>query len=1103
MKLARAVMLAIFLAAPAAAQPVLLDDLRPSSFEDHTFPDDVVAFGELALFTQTRATTGREPWRSDGTEEGTYPLADLCSGPCDSAMASLGSNHRLHLFFAEESLWRTDGTREGTRRLEALRQHEVRFVGRVDDDLLVVWSRDFSWWLARVGPDDERIENLLPVADIRFDNPWVSSTSPDGSVAYFSQLGSRTVWITDGTQVGTRPLPAFAGSVWQIHALGDGVLIWEGVRVWSSDGTSAGTRQLVSIDGFAPEFSSLDARVTVAEAGGRTFFLIADDFAVGGNRLWMTDGTANGSRELARGRFLGGLLASEDRIAYFLDDRLWTTDGTTGARPIDPPCAAPCAWSRHVLPFAGGFMTSVVRGERTELWWADGRPGGERRLAEMPHDPFEFGLDPPPTVLHGSDLFLILEDRLLRVRPGLQTADLGAAMGESGLAAAGPWVVFTKDLALWRTDGVGMEELIAAHRGAGRSGRPRGLQVIDGRLCAWVQDEVYSFPEIWCTSSEGHLAKVLTALNSLVGGTILELERGLVFVDGGDLWLAEGLAGFASRTILDVDAGPVQLGGRAVFLAARALWSSDGSVDGTRSFVGPVDVSSEMIRIGGRAFFLADGGGALWATDGTAEGTVEIALPRPTTPRSPSLVELGGLGWFLLTGGELWSSDGTVAGTRPRQTLPEGFWELLPESAAGRLFLVDLAENGLWATDGSASSERLRSLEGFEHDSQWEVLGGGDRLWIIADDGVHGRELWMSDGTAAGTKLAADIWPGMSPSSPQNLRLAAGRLYFAADDGTTGSELWIADPGGARRLTDLAPGGEPSFPAEMTAFEGRLYFVADDGIRGREPWSLPLGGPGSAACQPAATRLCLASGRFAVEVHWRDQYNGGEGSGQAVPLAASDRSGVFWFFDPGNVELIVKVLDGGPVNGHHWVFYGALTTVEYWLDVTDTVTGSTRRYYNPPGEQCGRGDTAAFPSASLASLVAAAPSAAAVAPRAFEGATACENGANHLCLLSGRFAVEVSWHDPRSGNHGEAAAIPAGDGTGYFWFFDPSNVELVVKMLDATIVNGHRWVFYGGLSDVEYEIRVADLQSGAERVYSNPFGQICGGADTAAFAESP
>ncbi len=86
--------------------------------------------------------------------------------------------------------------------------------------------------------------------------------------------------------------------------------------------------------------------------------------------------------------------------------------------------------------------------------------------------------------------------------------------------------------------------------------------------------------------------------------------------------------------------------------------------------------------------------------------------------------------------------------------------------------------------------------------------------------------------------------------------------------------------------------------------------------------------------------------------------NGEEGSGQAI--AGTGDTGYFWFFNPNALDLAVKVLDGRAVNGRFWVFYGALTDVEYDITVTDTVTGEVRTYHNPSGEICGAADTNAF-----------------------------------------------------------------------------------------------------------------------------------------------
>ncbi|MCB1035973.1 MAG: hypothetical protein KDD47_19280, partial [Acidobacteria bacterium] len=102
-----------------------------------------------------------------------------------------------------------------------------------------------------------------------------------------------------------------------------------------------------------------------------------------------------------------------------------------------------------------------------------------------------------------------------------------------------------------------------------------------------------------------------------------------------------------------------------------------------------------------------------------------------------------------------------------------------------------------------------------------------------------------------------------------------------------------------------------------------------------------------------------------------------------------------------------------------------------------------------------------------------------------------------------RFAVEVSWRNQRTGASGTGTAVSGTDESGYFWFFRPENLELVVKLLDGTVNNGHFWFFYGALSDLEYEIRVTDLSTCRERVYRNPPGEICGQADLFAFEQEP
>lgn len=114
-----------------------------------------------------------------------------------------------------------------------------------------------------------------------------------------------------------------------------------------------------------------------------------------------------------------------------------------------------------------------------------------------------------------------------------------------------------------------------------------------------------------------------------------------------------------------------------------------------------------------------------------------------------------------------------------------------------------------------------------------------------------------------------------------------------------------------------------------------------------------------AGCQEGATVLCLGEGgRFRVSADWQTR-NGSLGAGRVV-YRSSD-SGLLWFFDPDNWELLVKVLDGCGTNGHYWVFFAGTTNVAFDLEVLDTLTGKSKRYHNPLDHDADAvNDTSAF-----------------------------------------------------------------------------------------------------------------------------------------------
>jgi CARDB protein len=122
----------------------------------------------------------------------------------------------------------------------------------------------------------------------------------------------------------------------------------------------------------------------------------------------------------------------------------------------------------------------------------------------------------------------------------------------------------------------------------------------------------------------------------------------------------------------------------------------------------------------------------------------------------------------------------------------------------------------------------------------------------------------------------------------------------------------------------------------------------------------------SSVCTTDSATLCLNANRFRVSVAWvtlsgrtgDEQAAAASGNGQAVSLTGD--TGYFWFFSANNVELVIKVVDGRAFNNFFWVFYGALSNVQYTITVTDTLTGTVKVYNNPQGNLASVADTAAF-----------------------------------------------------------------------------------------------------------------------------------------------
>ena len=108
-----------------------------------------------------------------------------------------------------------------------------------------------------------------------------------------------------------------------------------------------------------------------------------------------------------------------------------------------------------------------------------------------------------------------------------------------------------------------------------------------------------------------------------------------------------------------------------------------------------------------------------------------------------------------------------------------------------------------------------------------------------------------------------------------------------------------------------------------------------------------------------------------------------------------------------------------------------------------------------------------------------------------------------LCLNANRFKTTIHWQKP-DGSSGDGTGVALTSDSGYFWFFSNSNIETVVKVLNACALNNHYWVFAAGLTNVMATLTIVDENTGIQKQYVNPQGTpFAPIQDTAAFATCP
>jgi ELWxxDGT repeat protein len=404
---------------------------------------------------------------------------------------------------------------------------------------------------------------------------------------------------------------------------------------------------------------------------------------------------------------------------------------------------------------------------------------------------------------------------------------------------------------LWKSDGTEAGTMMVKdiNPGAGSSS-PLVLRNENGTLYFRANDGVDG-TQLWKSDGTEAGTVMVTDINPL-GNSSIDIGpeiNGTVFfaandgVHGRELWKTDGTAaGTMMVTDLNPGAGDgiyaflPELNGTVLFIGNNGttgfeLWKSDGTAAGTVLVkdinVGPNGSlgSDDFAVVNGTLFLTADDGvhgKELWKTDGTAAGTVMVADINPGSGASDplTLTDVNGTLFFTAADGvhgrELWKSDGTTAGTVMVADINPG-----PNSS-----LASYGEVPLTNVNGT--------------------------LFFPADDGVHGWEIWKSDGTAAGTVLVADLQPGSangiefvgSIQSFGEVASANGLYFFNFNSAASRPDkgLWQSD-GTAAGTVQATPFEDSDY---LTNVNGTLFFSANDSIHGRELMKLELNQPPTA-----------------------------------------------------------------------------------------------------------------------------------------------------------------------------------------------------------------------------------------------------------------
>jgi ELWxxDGT repeat protein len=771
---------------------------------------DRVALGDRLIFVMESSGQGSELWVSDGTDA--RVVKDINPGEGDSSIGDLVVWGDRVAFTADDGsgvfqIWTTDGTEAGTVPF-------TEFDGTVhpEGDELVVFNDElyFTGRDAVHGPE---------------------------------------LWKSDGTHAGTALVAELRPGDWgpspQGFEIAGGLLYFggfgsEGTGVFRTDGTPWGTFRI----GLNHPNDLLEGR-EFTSFNGSTYFLGYDYYNSFGYDLWRTDGvntelvkelpawSSAGDHEMVE---FGGKLymtTARDIDASFnpVGSAIWSSDGTPEG--TGPFVSSPTFFPRAPLAVAGDVLLFTASdGEAGhEFWRTDGTPqntallkdintttrdGAGHVLGQLGRTTF-FSASTTYSVHDigiGAGPFRLWKTNGIRGNaslidvPGLTVNSDHAGVVYNGFLYFGG--TDSRGANLWRTDGTVAGTTIVKDGVPNANWDPSWSQMFvhDNRLYGMAGSTLWR--------SDGTAAGTVPVLNA--GDNFPDVE-----VVGGAIYIGAEVNSTAGRELYRIDAanpsGVLVKDVRPGAAGSNPLW---------------------LTAVGTTLYFRADDGTGqrIWRTDGTAGGTVPAPNVTAAGITISNFGNMSALGTSLVFGAD--SSAGghhlfRYDGAQATQLTPAGPGRLTSEArtVVGGRVLFGGSDGKLWSTDGTpAGTGRLGDVRlvpaGVRDVDTFAPFKG--KAYFAGDGNNAGVELWVTDGTAGGTKLLTAVNFSIGHSNPKPGFGLTRTMYFVANDEEFGTELFILD--------DTAPVVKSFTPPSPVAGTASTLFSVtyDDDVALREGW---------------------------------------------------------------------------------------------------------------------------------------------------------------------------------------------------------------------------------------------------------------------------